>query len=238
MSSGPDRSLDALAESLGHRFADESLLARALTHSSIRAKTRDQTRRDNERLEFLGDRVLALIVAEMLFKSYPDSPEGGLARRFNVLVRRETCAEIARDIDLGRHLRLGAGEARAGGRRKVALLGNACEAIIAALYLDGGIGAARQFIERHWGARIEALDEAPSDAKTALQEWSQGRGLPAPEYRVAERSGPDHAPHFEVEVLIEGHDAVRGAGKSKQAAEKAAARAFTAAHRTDDDDGE
>jgi len=226
--SSGERALEDLAERLGHRFADETLLIRALTHGSYRAGAKKSATRDNERLEFLGDRVLGLVIAEMLFQKFPDSEEGGLAKRLNALVRKETCAEVARDIDLGAFMRLGHGEAKAGGRRKLALLGNACEAVIAALYLDGGFDAAHKFIERYWAARVDGLGKAPSDPKTALQEWCQARGLATPDYVVKEQSGPDHAPRFEVVVEVEGHERVAGIGSSKRAAETAAARALLA----------
>lgn len=229
MGSKADRPFSALTARLGYEFADESLLQRALTHASFGGPQAAAVR-DNERLEFLGDRVLGLIAAEMVFTAFPKSSEGDLALMYNALVRKETCAEVAGEIDLGTHLRLGPGEARAGGRRKTAILGNACEALIAALYLDGGMEAARAFVERHWHPRLAAVSHAPRDPKTVLQEWAQARGLPPPSYRVLERSGPDHAPRFEIAVEVEEHAPEKGIGKSKQRAEQAAAEAFLKVH--------
>jgi len=204
---------------LGHRFARPALLAEALTHPSASGPSRP----DNQRLEFLGDRVLGLVVAEALHAAYPGESEGTLAPRFNALVRRETLAEIAREIGLGEHLSLGRSESISGGRRKIAILADAMEAVIAALYLDGGIEAARRFIERHWTARLQAPAEAPQDAKTRLQEWAQGRGLAPPAYEVLGREGPDHAPRFTIEARLATGERASAEAPSKKAAEQAAA---------------
>ncbi|WP_137388099.1 ribonuclease III [Rhodoligotrophos defluvii] len=226
--------IDKLVERIGYRFRSTDLLERALTHASFAVTHRKKppagfatgANSDNERLEFLGDRVLGLVVAEELLRRFPDSAEGELAPRFNALVRKETCAEVARSIELGRFLRLGSGEAAAGGRSKTAILGNACEAVIAAIYLDGGIGAARSFILERWQPHFDGIGAMHKDSKSALQEWAQGRGLPPPVYREKARSGPDHAPLFKIEVAIEGYPAQEGEGTSKRAAEQAAADAF------------
>jgi len=222
--SGAMAAAEALREALGHRFADPDLLDRALTHPSVASSARP----DNQRLEFLGDRVLGLVIAEALLEAYPGEAEGGLAPRLNALVRRETLAEIAAEIELGRHLRLGRSENVSGGRRKAAILADAMEAVIAALYLDGGMDTARTFIRRHWADRITAADEAPTDAKTALQEWAQGHGLAPPAYAEIARSGPDHAPIFTIRATLETGAAATGEASSKKQAEQAAAAALLA----------
>jgi len=211
--------LHDLETALGHRFARPALLAEALTHPSAAGPARP----DNQRLEFLGDRVLGLVIAETLHAAYPDESEGTLAPRLNALVRRETLAEVAGEIGLGAHLALGRSENVSGGRRKTAILADAMEAVIAALYLDGGMAAARGFIEDRWTTRLRAPAEAPQDAKTRLQEWAQGRGLPPPAYRVLGREGPDHAPLFTIEARLETGESTRAEATTKKAAEQAAA---------------
>ncbi|CAI9398806.1 Ribonuclease 3 [Pleomorphomonas sp. T1.2MG-36] len=214
--------LEALEGRLQYHFKDRTGLLRALTHRS--AVPGDQVAHESyQRHEFLGDRVLALVVAEMLFSTYPREEEGDLARRLNQLVRRETCAEVASDLDLGSVLRLGAGERQSGGRRKEAILGDVAEAVIAAIYLDGGFDAAKDFVLRNWKPRMESLSGPLRDSKTLLQEWAQGRGQGLPGYSIVERSGPDHAPMFRVLVTIDGEAAGEGQGKSKREAEQAAA---------------
>jgi ribonuclease-3 len=211
--------VDQLMEVLGHRFTDPALLEQAVTHPSATSPARP----DNQRLEFLGDRVLGLIIAETLLQAYPGEAEGILAPRFNALVRRETLAEIAGEIELGGFLRLGRSEATSGGRKKKAILADAMEAVIAALFLDGGMAAGRRFILSRWQGRIDAPDEAPMDAKTQLQEWVQGRGMATPAYVVTGREGPDHAPRFDVEVRIETGKTAAGGANSKKQAEQIAA---------------
>ncbi len=218
-------SLDALAGRLGHRFADRGLLEEALTHSSAATPARP----DNQRLEFLGDRVLGLIVAEALLRAHPQEAEGGLAPRFNALVRRETLAEIAAEAGLGDHLRLGRSESLSGGRRKLAILADAMEAVIAAVYLDAGFEAARGVVLALWGARVMAEGAPPLDAKTRLQEWAQGRAMSPPDYTLLAREGPDHAPRFTVEARLESGEAATGVATSKKQAEQAAAAALLAA---------
>jgi ribonuclease III len=216
------RAMAEAAARLGHAFARPELLVEALTHPSVASGPH------NQRLEFLGDRVLGLLIAEALLAQDPDAEEGQLAPRLNALVRKETCAEVATALDLGAALRLGRSEMLTGGRRKTALLGDAMEAVIAAVYLDGGLEAARQVVLRHWGARIAAAREVGRDAKTALQEWAQARGLPPPAYHDVTRCGPDHAPQFSVEVrLQDGHAAVADA-PSKRAAQQRAAETLLA----------
>jgi ribonuclease-3 len=214
--------LAALMGRLGHPFRDQTLLARALTHGSHAAEA------DNQRLEFLGDRVLGLVVAEALLAADPEAAEGTIAPRFNALVRRETCAEVAREIGLGPALRLGRSEMLGGGRRKDALLADAMEAVIAAVYLDAGLEAARAVVLRHWGGRIAAAPRDARDAKTALQEWAQARALPPPDYALVARAGPDHAPLFQVEARLLTGEVERAAGTTKRAAEHAAAAALLA----------
>lgn len=214
--------LEALERRLQYRFKDRAGLLRALTHRS--AVPGDQVAHESyQRHEFLGDRVLALVVAEMLFSSYPREEEGDLARRLNQLVRRETCAEVAIDLDLGSVVRLGTGERQSGGRRKEAILGDVAEAVIAAIYLDGGFEPAKDFVLRNWKPRMESLTGPLRDSKTLLQEWAQGRGQGLPNYTIVERSGPDHAPMFRVAVMIDGETVGEGHGKSKRDAEQAAA---------------
>lgn len=216
----PGAALRALEARLGHRFRDPALLARALTHGS-RGEGED-----NQRLEFLGDRVLGLVIAEALLEADPEAPEGLIAPRLNALVRRETCAAIAREIGLGEGLKLGRSEMLSGGRRKEALLADAMEAVVAALYLDGGLPAARAAVLRLWGPRIASAPRDARDAKTALQEWAQARGLPPPAYALLDREGPDHAPLFAIEARLATGETARATGSTKRAAEHEAAAAL------------
>ena len=207
---------------LGHQFSDAGLLVRALTHSSMATPNRD----DNQRLEFLGDRVLGLVMAEALLSQDQAATEGQLAPRFNALVRKEACADVAREIDLGAVLKLGRSEMLSGGRRKEALLGDAMEAVIAAVYLDAGFEAARAVVLRLWGARVGAVKEDARDAKTALQEWAQARGLPPPDYVELARTGPDHAPVFTISAQLKSGQSAEATAGSKRQAEQGAARAL------------
>jgi ribonuclease-3 len=214
------RELDDFCGRLGYRFDDPDLLVRALTHSSLSSPTRP----DNQRLEFLGDRVLGLVMAETLLARDAEAREGQLAPRFNALVRKETCADVARSVDLGGVLRLGRSETTTGGRRKQALLGDAMEAVIAAIYLDGGLEAASEVVLRLWGDRVDRVAEDARDPKTALQEWAQARGKAPPVYVEVARSGPDHAPVFTVEARLQDGATARAEGRVKRQAEQAAAR--------------
>lgn len=214
----------ALEGRLGHKFADETLLDLALSHSSAVSAERRSGLLSNQRLEFLGDRVLGLVIAEWLAEEFPEAEEGELAIRLNALVRQETCAAVAERIELGRALTLGPGEEKAGGREKTAILADACEAVIAALYLDGGLAAARGFIRSEWAGHVAEPARMRRDAKTALQEWTQAHGRGIPAYREAGRSGPDHAPVFVVRAEVGGLDPATGSGGSKRQAEQAAAR--------------
>ncbi|MEO0379641.1 MAG: ribonuclease III [Pseudomonadota bacterium] len=214
--------LQAFEARIGHHFATPDLLIEAVTHASMSSPTRS----DNQRLEFLGDRVLGLVMAEALLDADKSAPEGTLAPRFNALVRKETCADVARGIALGDVLRLGRSEMMSGGRRKQALLGDAAEAVIAAVYLDAGFDAARSLILRLWGDRITRVEEDARDAKTALQEWAQGRGLAPPRYVETARTGPDHAPVFTISAQLDGGPSAAATAGSKRDAQQAAAKAL------------
>ncbi len=213
---------ESLEARIGYTFRSRALLERALTHASYGDGRRQV--RNNERLEFLGDRVLGLLVADRLFRVYETVDEGGLAPRLNALVRKEACAQVARSIDLGAALRVSKSEDRNGGRDKTSILGDACEALLAAVYLDGGIDAAQAFFEKFWAEQLDALRAPPRDAKTVLQEWAARTGRGAPNYQVVRRSGPDHRPTFTVAVEVAPLDTVEGVGASKQEAENAAAK--------------
>ncbi len=216
------RELAVFMDRLGHRFDDPELLTRALTHSSLSSPNRG----DNQRLEFLGDRVLGLVMAEAVLAADETAKEGQLAPRFNALVRKETCADVAREIELGAAMRLGKSEMSAGGRRRMALLGDAMEAVIAAVYLDAGFEAARALVLRLWGDRITRVEEDARDAKTALQEWAQARGMTPPLYVEVGRSGPDHAPVFRIRAELPDGRQAEAEAKAKRHAEQAAAKAL------------
>lgn len=220
-------------ERLGHRFKNAELIEEALTHSSAASPSRPH----NQRLEFLGDRVLGLIIAEALSSRHPDAAEGELAPRLNELVRKETCAEVAKEIGIDGWLRLGKSESRSGVRRRTAILGDAMEAVIAAIYLDGGLEPARAVILRFWKTRIDDLNAAPPrDAKTWLQEWAQARSMPPPRYEVLNRAGPDHAPRFTIRAVLEnGAEASATAASKRAAQQEAALRLLHLLGETDDD---
>ena len=207
---------------LGYEFSNLSLIVEALTHSSIAS----DFRKDNQRLEFLGDRVLGLVMAEALLEIDQTAPEGTLAPRFNALVRKETCAEVARQIELGGVLKIGRSEMLSGGRRKDALLGDGMEAVIAAIYKDGGFEVAKTIIIKLWGDRIKNVKVDARDAKTMLQEWAQARGQNPPNYEVISRSGPDHAPDFLVKVILASGETSEAMAGSKRQAEQMAAKAL------------
>lgn len=220
-----DKTHEKLQLRLGYRFADPDLLERALTHASAISPGK-RIERSYQRLEFLGDRVLGLVVAGMLYRLYPKSNEGDLSRTLNTLVRKETCADIARRLDLGREIILGDSEARSGGADKDAILGDITEAVIGAIYLDGGLEPARSFIERNFESFLADGQASRADAKTTLQEWAQARGLEPPDYVMVERTGPDHAPQFTIAVALSGFDRVEAMGTSKKIAEHKAAELF------------
>lgn len=214
--------LQAFSGRLGHDFAKPEILVRAVTHSSMTSPHRD----DNQRQEFLGDRVLGLVMAEALLLADVNAAEGLLAPRFNALVRKETCADVAREIDLGAVLKLGRSEMKSGGRRKEALLADGMEAVIAAVYQDGGFDGARAMVLRLWGARIHNVADDARDPKTALQEWAQARGENPPEYIEVARSGPDHQPIFKIEARLASGPFEAATAGSKRQAEQAAASAL------------
>jgi ribonuclease III len=215
--------LDMLGKTLNYVFNNKELLSLALVHSSTNRRKIDGQAIDNERLEFLGDRVLGLVIADILLKRYPKDTEGDLARRHTALVRKETLARVAEDIELGLYIDMLPSEAAAGGRHNPAILSNACEAVIAALFLDGGLQTAQTFISNHWADIMEEDHTPPQDNKTALQEWAQGRGLPLPLYNMVDKSGPAHAPTFVIEVTVKGYTPQRAEGTSKRKAEQLAA---------------
>jgi ribonuclease-3 len=220
----------SLETRLGYRFKSRQLLDRALTHSSVRASpgrakngTKAGAESDNERLEFLGDRVLGLAIADLLNETFSTASEGDLARRYNSLVRGETCAEVARRWGLGEHMILSESEADSGGRDKETILADACEAVLAAVFLDAGFETARKIVREHWTPLLDALPADPADAKSTLQEWAQAQRLPVPTYREVTREGPDHAPKFTAEVKLDSRRSATGSGASKRAAEQTAA---------------
>jgi ribonuclease-3 len=220
----PIRDKAELAERLGYKFAKPELLEQALTHPSLSgsAALRKKGGGDYERLEFLGDRVLGLVIAEWLYEKYPTAREGELAKRHAALVNRDALRLVAEEIGLGPYLRLAGGEKPGSARKNLATMPDAMEAVIGALYCDGGLKAAGDFIHRFWQKDI-AIEEAPEDPKTMLQEWAQGQGLPLPQYKVIENTGPAHAPKFIIEASVKGHPPAVAEGNSKRAAEKTAA---------------
>jgi ribonuclease III len=221
------RGTGAFEDRIGYRFKDAALLEQALTHISALTGARNRAG-SYQRLEFLGDHVLGLIVSDMLFRAFPKADEGEMSRRLADLVRKEACADVARSIDLGSAIRLGASESNAGGRGRAAILADVCEALIGAVFIDGGYPAAAELIERLWEARMRTPARPLRDAKTVLQEWAQARGLPTPNYREVERKGPDHDPVFRVTVELPDRATAEGLGRSKRAAEQAAAAAMLA----------
>ena len=210
---------------IGYSFRHPALLDRALTHISALAPTKNRAG-SYQRLEFLGDHVLGLVISEMLFRAFPAAEEGELSRRLADLVRRETCAEVARAMELGPAIKVGPSELNAGGRRRTAILADICEALIGAVFIDGGYSASAALVERFWNERMLKPKRPLRDAKTRLQEWAQARGMPAPLYRELERSGPDHDPEFRVAVEVADCKPAEGLGRSKRAAEQAAAAAM------------
>lgn len=213
---------ETLESQIGYNFRDKELLALALTHVSAVGGSHSRIK-SYQRLEFLGDRVLGLATAALLYRRFPTAEEGDLSKRLAELVRRESCAALAEFWSLGDYIRLGPSEMQSGGRQKPAILGDVAEALIGAVFLDGGYEAAAALVTAAIGDRLRAVDRPIADAKTALQEWVQGRGLPPPSYAILSREGPDHSPLFRVSVTIEGQEPVDAAGRSKRAAEQAAA---------------
>lgn len=213
----------ALQERIGYRFQRPGLLEEALTHPSC-SNARGKNAANNQRLEFLGDSVLGLVVAHLLYDSYTRENEGSLARRHAALVSGATLVEVARRIGLPEAITMTASEAAAGGRSNPATLEDACEALIGALFLDGGLPAAEHFIRTHWTALAAQELTPPKDAKTTLQEWAQARGLPLPQYHTVDTRGPAHAPRFVIEATVQGHPPTRAEGATKRQAEHAAAK--------------
>jgi ribonuclease-3 len=209
---------DALEKKIDYTFSDPALLETALTHSSLQGSACD-----NERLEFLGDRVLGLVVADMLFSHFSGEDEGSLAKRHTGLVQQETLVRVALEIDLASHLKLSPSEEKSGGKEKETIVADALEALIGAVYLDGGFSAAHHFIERFWSEPLRQQTSPPEDAKSKLQEWVQAKALPLPEYTLLGKSGTDHAPQFEIEVSVQGIGKTTAVAASKRAAEKSAA---------------
>jgi ribonuclease-3 len=219
------RGASALEDRIGYRFTNAALLDSALSHISALKGSRNRAS-SYQRLEFLGDHVLGLVISDMLFRAFPKADEGELSRRLADLVRKETCTEIARTIELGAAIRLGASEANAGGRTRPAILADVCEALIGAVYLDGGFDAAASLVGKLWEARLRTKAPPLRDPKTVLQEWAQARGMPTPVYREIARSGPHHNPEFRVAVQLPQLAPAEGSGRSKRAAEQAAAAAL------------
>jgi ribonuclease-3 len=215
----------AIEGRIGHEFADPSLLATAFTHVSALKSSRSRTD-SYQRLEFLGDHVLGLIVSDMLYRAFPKADEGELSKRLADLVRKETCADVARTLGLNEAIKLGTVGAGVGERLRKSVLGDICEAVIGAIFLDGGYAAAARFVESNWTERMRKPARPLRDAKTVLQEWAQGQGLPTPVYREVERTGPHHDPRFRVSVELPGLAPAEGIGGSKRAAEKLAAQAM------------
>lgn len=224
MNAGGAAAIAALERRIGYEFSDRQLLMTALTHASAASAAGGGPNDSYQRLEFLGDRVLGLAVADMLLKTFPRAAEGELHRRHASLVRKETCAAVARSVDLGAAIRLGGGEIRSGGQTKDTILGDVCEALIGALYLDAGYQEAQAFIDRNWRSlMLSKKPVAQPNAKAALQEWVQAKGMPPPTYRIIGRGGPDHAPNFIVEVKAGLWEPGRGEGRSRRDAEQEAA---------------
>lgn len=226
MTAPSSASLEAV---IGYAFRNPALMALALTHSSAGASAGASQKGVNyERLEFLGDRVLGLVVARMLYETFPIEPEGDLAKRLAALVQGTMLADIARSMNLGAHIKLSDSERAGGGALKDNLLADSLEALIGAVYLDGGLAPCETFIARLWADKITIMSAPPQHPKTALQEWAQARGMALPVYALASQSGPDHAPVFEIEVSIGSGQSARASGPSRQEAEKRAAQALLA----------
>jgi ribonuclease-3 len=212
-----------LCDRLGYVFKDSELLHQALTHGSSSRRAKDY-----ERLEFLGDRVLSLVIAEALFRNHAKENEGKLAARHSAIVRGNVCAEIGEKIGLQDFIRVGDTEKKTGVHKMSSVLGDAVEALIGAIYMDGGLEAARSVILKLWQDVLIKPDNAQKDAKTFVQEWALAKALPLPRYDLADRTGPEHRPQFTVRVVVDHYDSTEGKGPTKQAAEMAAAAAFIA----------
>lgn len=220
----PNVSFKKLEDRIGHVFKDQALIKTALTHSSTGMKY------NYERLEFLGDRVLGLVIAELLYQRFPDEKEGDLAKRLAALVQGSFLAVIAQELNLGEHIDFSESEAQAGGAENEHILADVFESLIGALYLDGGFEKCQSLIHEFWQGRLDVMKEPPQHPKTQVQEWAQSKGLPLPQYTITNQDGPDHAPVFEIELSVEGFSAVTAKGKSRQLAEKEAAKKFMKEH--------
>lgn len=214
---------------LGYEFKNKKLLEEALTHPSISLQRAEKEIIFNyERLEFLGDAVLALIVAELLINKYPSEREGALAKRHSGLVHGEALAIIAENLGIAAYIKMTSGEDTSGGRKNRSNMENTLEAIVGAIYMDGGIEPAKTFVNHHWEKSINDMKEPPRDAKTSLQEWAQSRGLSIPVYEVIKTTGPAHEPIFIVRVSVDGLEPMHAEGSSKKKAEKLAAEMLLA----------
>ena len=221
--------LNSIESRIGHKFAKRAVLATAFTHVSALNPAKRHRADSYQRMEFLGDHVLGLVVSDMLYQAFPRADEGELSKRLADLVRKETCADVAKSLGLGEDIKLGAvGNANSEARLRESVLGDICEAVIGAIYIDGGYPAAAAFVEKHWTERMHKHRRPMRDAKTALQEWAQSKGLPTPVYREVERTGPHHDPQFRVAVSLPGLEPAEGVGGSKRAADKSAALSMLA----------
>ncbi len=227
---GKQKDFSSLEEKISYSFGEPAFLKKALTHSSAISPA-NRVEYSYQRLEFLGDRVLGLVVADLLLKRYPDANEGELSRTLNALVRKETLSEIAQSLDLGEYIYLGESEARSGGAKKEAILADVLEAIFGAVYCDGGHDKSYKLIESLFGNIISKANERGVDAKTFLQEWAQGRKLAPPTYAEVSRTGPDHSPIFTIQVKVEGFENISASGPSKKLAEHSAAQNFLVSHK-------
>ncbi len=205
---------------IGYSFKDQSLLRTALTHSSTSAEE------NYERLEFLGDRVLGIVIAATLFNRFPNEQEGDLAKRLSSLVQGETIAKLSLQISLGEFIILSDAEKRAGGNSNEHILADVFEALIGAIYIDGGLSPCMSLIETQWENAFQTMKQPPQHPKTKLQEWAQGQGLPLPIYKIISQSGSDHAPIFEIVLKVKNHPDITANGKSRAEAEKLAATKF------------
>ena len=213
-----------LEEKIQFEFKDKGILERALTHPSM-----GKNRPNYERLEFLGDSVLGLIISAELFNRYPNEAEGELTKRLAGLICGETLVKVSQSLGLAEYITMSESESSSGGRENKTNLENVMEAIIGAIYLDQGFEASKIFVLREWEYLIDKMVEPPKDAKSALQEWAQGHGLPLPEYVVTKQDGPSHAPDFEISVTVQGFPTEIGVGNSKREAEQKAATKLYAA---------
>jgi len=216
------KSIEDLQKKIGYNFKDPNLLKIAMTHSS----TGEQ---DNyERLEFLGDRVLGLVIASLLFNKFPSENEGDLAKRLASLVQGQTLADLSSRLSLGDYIFFSSAEAASGGAENDHILADVFEALIGALYIDSGYSECSKLIETHWQDVLYTMQSPPQHPKTAIQEWAQGKNLPLPSYDIISQSGPDHAPMFEVQLNIKGHPPISATGRSRAEAEKLVATDFMA----------